>query len=587
MNRFSNTQSSAIMNLPICLPQSGITNLPIRKSSTLIVFILFIFSMVPTNSFSQEIEWQNTIGGSWLDQLIFIQQTYDGGYILGGPSQSDIFGDVTDSGNGSKDYWIVKVDPLGNIQWQNMIGGSGWDALESIEQIADGGYILGGWSNSPVSGDKSEDCIGGNCNYRDYWVVKVDSLGTIQWENTIGGFYIDCLRSIRKTTDGGYILGGDSDSDIAGDKSEDSNGQNDYWIVKLDSMGSIQWQNDIGGGDYDNFESIQQTADEGYILGGWSSSNISGDKTENSNGLSDYWIVKVDSIGTIQWQNTIGGGGDDRLNSIEQTSDGGYILGGFSNSNISGDKTENSNGLYDYWIVKVDSIGTIQWQSTIGGSLYDELNSIQQTNDGGYILGGTSSSSISGDKVENGFFTTGDYWVVKVDSLGVIQWQNTIIGSFYDELNSIQQTNDGGYILGGSSLSDISMDKTENCIGSWDYWMVKLTDKYNLISGKLFADLNSNGYQDSGELFLPGQKITEQGTGRFSFSQTNGHYSVSVLDTGNFTVSTPSMLWYSPSPATHSATFIGIYQIDSLNDFAYQPIGSYDDVCVTITPLVG
>ena len=369
MNRFSNTQSSAIMNLPICLPQSGITNLPIRKSSTLIVFILFIFSMVPTNSFSQEIEWQNTIGGSWLDQLIFIQQTYDGGYILGGPSQSDIFGDVTDSGNGSEDYWIVKVDPLGNIQWQNMIGGSGWDALESIEQIADGGYILGGWSNSPVSGDKSEDCIGGNCNYRDYWVVKVDSLGTIQWENTIGGFYIDCLRSIRKTTDGGYILGGDSDSDIAGDKSEDSNGQNDYWIVKLDSMGSIQWQNDIGGGDYDNFESIQQTADEGYILGGWSSSNISGDKTENSNGLSDYWIVKSrlhwnDSMAEYDW-----GGGDDRLNSIEQTSDGGYILGGFSNSNISGDKTENSNGLYDYWIVKVDSIGTIQWQNTIGGAV--------------------------------------------------------------------------------------------------------------------------------------------------------------------------------------------------------------------------
>ncbi|MFQ5334969.1 MAG: T9SS type A sorting domain-containing protein, partial [Flavobacteriales bacterium] len=140
---------------------------------------------------------------------------------------------------------------------------------------------------------------------------------------------------------------------------------------------------------------------------------------------------------------------------------------------ISGDKAENSQGLYDYWVVKLDASGTIQWQNTMGGSDIDNLLSIQQTSDGGYVLGGFSASPISGDKAENslGF---DDYWVVKLDASGAIQSQNTIGGSAYDELFSIQQTSDGGYVLGGRSESDISGDKTENCLGAYDYWVVKL-----------------------------------------------------------------------------------------------------------------
>ena len=129
-----------------------------------------------------------------------------------------------------------------------------------------------------------------------------------------------------------------------------------------------------------------------------------------------------------------------------------------------------------------------------------------------------------------------------MDSLGAIQWQNTIGGSHEDYLFSIQQTSEGSYIFGGFSWSNFSGDKTENCIGDEDYWIVKLRGKYNLISGKLFADLNSNGVQDSGDPSLPGRKITEQSTGRFSFSQTNGQYSVAVLDSGNYTVSASSLM---------------------------------------------
>ena len=193
----------------------------------------------------------------------------------------------------------------------------------------------------------------------------------IEWQNTIGGNYYDQLNSIQQTSDGGYILGGWSDSNISGDKTEDSQGNYDYWVVKLDAAGNIQWQNTIGGNSVDYLTSIQHTTDGGYILGGWSNSGVSGDKTENSQGANDYWVVKLDPIGYIQWQNTIGGGSYDYLTSIQQTTDGGYILGGMSQSDVSGDKTEICQGDFDYWVVKLDASGNIQWQNTIGGNSWD------------------------------------------------------------------------------------------------------------------------------------------------------------------------------------------------------------------------
>ncbi len=552
-----------------------------------LIKLILILLVSTSNVFSQEIDWQKTIGGNSNDFLNSVQQTTDGGYILGGTSDSYISGDKTENNLGSDDYWIVKTNSLGTIQWQNTIGGNSYEFLTCLEQTIDGGYILGGYSDSNVSGDKTENGIGD----LDYWIVKVDSIGAIQWQNTIGGSAEDRLYSIQQTTDGGYILGGSSDSNISGDKMENCiGGYIDYWIVKIDSFGAIQWQNTIGGNNYDYLYSIQQTTDGGYILGGYSRSNISGDKTEVSNGLSDYWIVKVDSLGVIQWQNAIGGIDHDALSSILQTSDRGYILGGYSRSNVSGDKTENCigvNGYFDYWIVKVDSLGVIQWQNTIGGSDNDYLLSIQPTADRGYILGGRSASDISSDKTEDnlGNILKFDYWIVKVDSLGVIQWQNTIGGSYEDWLQSIQQTTDGGYVLGGYSDSPISGDKTDNRNGSYDYWIVKLTDNNNLISGKAFADFNSNGLQEIGETSLQGKMITEQVTGRFSFSQSNGQYVVSVLDSGTYTVFPQSQPWFNPNPLSNSATFTAIHQTDSLNDFAFQPQGSFEDVCITITPL--
>jgi hypothetical protein len=445
---------------------------PAGKKTTLLVFCSVFFFI---NSFSQPvIEWQNTIGGSADDYPSAVYQTSDGGYILAGGSSSNISGDKTENSNGSRDYWIVKTDASGNIQWQNTIGGSSYEALMSIQQTSDGGYILGGFSTSNISGDKTENCLGG----RDYWLVKISSSGNVMWQNTIGGDDEDELFSVRQTSDNGYILGGFSISNISGDKTENGIGNIDYWIVKTDATGNIQWQNTIGGTGYEEFHCLRQTMDGGYIIAGFSTSNISGDKTENSIGSNDYWIVKLDASGNIQWQNTIGGSGNDELYSIEQTSDGGFIIGGLSNSNISGDKTENGLGYDDYWIVKTDASGNIEWDNTIGGNSDDWRGHVVQTSDDGYLVGGVSASNISGDKTENNIGSF-DFWIVKTDGLGNVLWDNTIGGTGNDYNYSFWQATDGGYMLGGASESNISGDKTENTNGGYDYWMVKLAPDFS------------------------------------------------------------------------------------------------------------
>jgi hypothetical protein len=544
-------------------------------------FLLVLFLSLHFSLKAQvAIEWQNTIGGNNTDQLYSVHQTSDGGFISAGHSLSSISGDKTESNLGANDYWIVKLDAEGFIKWQNTIGGVGSDDLHSIVPTSDGGYVCGGTSNSGISGDKTENSQGND----DYWVVKLDSLGNIQWQNTIGGSGIDELHTISQTSDGGYICGGHSISNISGDKTENSQGFLDYWIIKLDSTGNIQWQNTIGGWEDDHLYSLVQTSDGGFICGGNSYSNNSGDKTENSNGLNDYWVVKLDSLGNIQWQNTIGGDLAEYISSVAQTGEGGYICGGHSGSNISGDKTESNYGMHDYWVVKLDDTGTIQWQKTIGGSDNEYFESLDWTADGGYICGGFSISDISGNKTENNIGNY-DYWVVKLDSVGNIQWQNAIGGNGIDFLYSISQSLDGDYICGGYSASNYSGDKTENSQGGTDYWVVKLTENFNSIQGKSFADLNSNMMYDVGEPLISGIVMVELNTGTLGISQNDGSYVVAILDTGNYSVyPITTFIHYTATPITHTAYFSSMLQTDFLNDFAFQPNGVINDLQITLTP---
>ncbi len=438
-----------------------------KISTTLFLFLFGIFA-----AYSQDpaIIWQNTIGGSDGDFLTAFEATTDGGYILGGYSTSNISGDKTENSNGQIDIWIVKIDGSGNIMWQNTIGGAGDDFLISLKQTSDGGYIIGASSDSNISGDKTENSRGG----LDYWILKLDTSGNIAWQKTYGGNQPEFDTYIVEAADGGYFVGGYSDSDVSGDKTDPTNGQRDYWALKLNSSGNIVWQNSIGGSLVDRPQAAFQTNDGGYIIGGFSFSGISGDKTEVSQGVSDNWLVKLDGDGNVQWNKTYGGNDSDVLRDMLQTADGGYLVGGYSKSNISGDKTENSQGDYDYWILKLDGSGNLMWQNTIGGSSIDYVRDLKQLADNSYMIAGYSNSNISGDKTENsngGF----DYWLVRLNSAGGIISQNSIGGAGDESGGYIIENPDGSFAMLCSSNSNISGDKNENSEGLDDYWAFKTT----------------------------------------------------------------------------------------------------------------
>ncbi|MGU3375440.1 T9SS type A sorting domain-containing protein [Chryseobacterium sp. M5A1_1a] len=360
---------------------------------------------------------------------------------------------------GSGDYWIVKLDSSGNIQWQKSLGGTDNEIAYSVQQTVDGGYIVAGVSSS------NDGDVTGNHGSQDYWVVKLDTIGNIQWQKSLGGSSYDFAKSVWQTADGGYIVAGASssnDGDVTG-----NHGGQDYWIVKLDANGNIQWQKALGGNGWEDAVAIQQTNDGGYIVAGSTVESTNGDVTV-SYGNYDYWAVKLDINGNIQWQKSYGGIGDDIAYSIQQTTDGGYIIAGTSADSVTGE-IPTYPGIPDYWIIKLDHNGNIEWHKLLGGSYHDNTQAIRQTQDGGYIVAGWS---VSTDGQVTGNHGNGDYWIAKLNSTGNLQWQKSLGGSSVEYLSSIEQATDGGYIIVGYSLSTDG-DLTGNH-GALDYWVVKL-----------------------------------------------------------------------------------------------------------------
>ena len=413
--------------------------------------------------------WDKRFGGNSGDTAASVYQTSDGGYIVGGSSISGASGDKTEESRGSDDMWVVKIASNGSKQWDKRFGGENQDVLKCVQQTTDGGYVLGGYSYSDADGDKTEASRGES----DMWVVKTDSNGAKEWDKRFGGTEHDYLSTLQQTSDGGYILGGTTWSDAGGDITDASIGGSDMWVVKIDPNGVRQWDKRYGGSDREFLQGLQQTADGGYILGGSSNSGVDGDKSESSRGFFDMWVVKIDANGVKQWDRRYGGSDGDYVLALQQTSDGGYIFGGRSDSGMTGDKTEASRGGSDYWLVKTDAGGNKQWDRTLGASSEDSFSDVQQTADRGYIVGGTTYSGADGDKTEASRGSC-DMWVVKLDVFGNKQWDRRFGGGAPDELKSLQQTTDGGYILAGGSTSEISGDKSEASRGYYDMWLVRL-----------------------------------------------------------------------------------------------------------------
>jgi len=438
---------------------------------TLVLITNLVFSQQPLVK-----KWDYRFGGTAKEILYSFQSTFDKGFILGGYSISGVTGDISQPAMGG-DFWIIKTDSMGAKQWDKRFGGFNEDGMLFIHQTADSGYVLCGRSLSGVGGDKTEPGWGG----WDFWIVKIDAFGTKQWDKNFGGLQNETAAMIRQTVDGGYILGGECLSGMSGDKTQanwdPTNLTADYWIVKIDAAGNKQWDKRFGGTDNDVFTSLVIDDDGGYLLGGYSASDSSGDKTQDTWGNYDYdiWIVKIDSSGNKLWDKNFGGTGSDFLYSIGKTNEGGFILGGTSNSGVSGDKTQplwdTCANCYkiDLWIIKTDWLGNKQWEKAFGGFMQENvIGNITQTSDGGYLIGSTSYSGISGDKTENNLGRE-QSWILKTDSLANKQWDKTLRtacdSSEHDEIGLAYQLSNGCYVMANYTTAGIGGDKTQP---SWD-----------------------------------------------------------------------------------------------------------------------
>ena len=376
--------------------------------------------IIPFLSFSQ---WSKTYGGIGFETGFSLQQTADGGYIMTG---------MTDSfGNGGGDIWLLKLDSAGDTIWTKTIGGTITEEGLTVRQTNDGGFI--------ITSRK------GSIPYNTQ-LIKTNNVGDTLWTRTFGGTESDILIGLEETNDYGFILSGRTQS------FGDINGLADIWLIRTNSTGDTLWTKTYGGLNWDQGKSIQ-TNDGGFLISSVTHSFI------NS---GQGWLLKTDNLGDTLWTKLYGGFWDEYLAQTIQTSDNGYATIGSTNS--------YGNGNNDVWMIKTDISGDTLWTKTFGGSDNDYGSGIDQTSDGGYVISaGTSSSG-------NGLV---DVWLIKTNSSGDTLWTRTYGGSSNDYPGECYQTTDGGYVIMGYTESFGS--------GDHDLWLIK-TD--------------ANGYAETKEIFL-------------------------------------------------------------------------------------
>lgn len=444
--------------------------------------ILFWWMLFCATLFAQApvIDWDRRYGGSVgcgtipsNNEALYNIIYHNNSFILSGLVRSNFSNDVTDSCRGTwggSDYWCVKTDTNGNNIWNKRFGGSHDDHGHTLIEH-EGNYYFGGFSPSSIEYDRTAPLFGG---YGDYWIIKMDINGNKIWDKAYGGIEQDNLLEIIPLSNHQLILYGNSASNISPSKSENSRGSFDIWLVKIDSAGNKIWDKTYGGNAYDGttFHSVTKSFDRGVLIGATSGSTISSEKSEVSRGMYDYWIIKIDSNGVKEWDRTYGGTDYDNIASVLQLSDGCFLLGGSSISNTSGDKTTANLGDRDYWVVKIDSIGNKIWDKTYGGTGYDVLNKMVLDRDNNILLGGLSKSGLEGNKSEPSKGGT-DMWLIKIDPNGNILWDKSFGGSGNEGINDILILSNGDYILAGNSSSPADGDKSQPSWGGVDFWILK------------------------------------------------------------------------------------------------------------------
>lgn len=370
-----------------------------------ILFIAFIYTIISLSSKAQT-TFQRVYGGAAMDNGNSVRKTTDNGFIIAGTT--------TSFGSGGRDVLVIKTNAIGDTAWTRTFGGATDNEYGfCAQQTTDGGYIVSGVASSFA------DVAG------DMYLIKLTAAGDTIWTRTYGGIGYEWGAFVQQTTDGGYIVVGQTPAFGAGGF--------DAYLVKLNAAGDISWTKTYGGTGLEIGSAVQQTSDGGYIL--------TGQIDSYGAGFGDFYLIKTDASGNVVWTRAYGVAGEEAGVSVKQTTDGGFIIGGTS---------ENTGPLgKDMCLIKTNSLGDTLWAKIYGGPLIDECNEVIQTADGGYIMCGRSFSfSVAGDY---------DIYVVKTDNQGTVQWSKTYGSSASASDNefgySIQQTNDGGYIITGETWS--------------------------------------------------------------------------------------------------------------------------------------
>ena len=431
-----------------------------------ILLITFVtFFGINANAQPPVIKWQHSFGGSALDHIKGFQQTSDSGFIVCGYTRSndgDVGGNHGDESQ--HDAWVLRLDKNGNLLWQKCLGGSKDDELTCILQMRDGRFAAAGFALSD-DGD-----LQSNLGKPDCWFVIMDASGNIVLQKTYGGSGGETIYSIDETNDSGFIMAGFTES-VDRDVTKNFGGQ-DYWVIKTDKHGAVDWQKSYGNKGTNIANSVRRTFDGGYIIAGVSEC-VAGDTTmRNQHEGNDYWVIKTDANGEVKWQQAYGGTKNDVPKCIIQSNDSNYVLTGQTNSNDGDLERRKSNDVLDVWTLCLSQQGNIYWQQTLGGSDIDGSRTVVQCRDGGFLIGGSTYSN-DGD-LDNNNRTAADVWLVKLKANGTLDWNKTLGGSKEDNPSAAIETMAGGYAIAAdvnSSDNDITTAK-----GNDDIWVVSLED---------------------------------------------------------------------------------------------------------------
>ncbi len=361
-----------------------------------VLTVAFSFPNIARAQTAPGIQWQKCYGGLDDDYAQTACATSDGGFVLGGVTWSTDGNFSSNHGAGNKsDGWLSKLSATGDVQWLKCYGGTNSEAISAVLTTADTGYIFLASASSANNGN-----VSGWHGATDAWLVKLDTAGNIKWQKCLGGLYDDGLLSMKQTADGGYILAGvtsSDDGDVSGIHLQGI--ATDAWVVKVSATGSIEWQKCLGGFGNDAANDIIQTSDGSYIMIGQTAST-DGDVTGNHGGQADLWVVKLSSSGSLVWQRCYGGTGLDAGRAILQTT-GGYIIVGTSDS-PNGDNTARIGNNNDDWVLKIDDVGAIVWQKNYGFTFYGgSFSIINKTIDGNYILTGAKANDFGVRKISS------------------------------------------------------------------------------------------------------------------------------------------------------------------------------------------